>query len=869
MLNLLDYDPFQNDVDQFERWGEEARFSSCPGCPPKGRLIEEDVERLDYLARHCIPDSKIEARRFLTKLDPDATSFTFQTFDDNAKRKDKTLARILHGTLNQHWKKLCDLNRGGAGVYVTVNETDGKGRTKENITRARSLFVDLDGAPLEPVMQSTPKPHIVVESSPGKFHPYWLVNDCKLEQFEGLQKVLAARFDGDPAVCDLPRVLRLPGFYHRKGEPYRSRIVSLRHSVPAYRVADFDLPAEANAGGKPSTKGRTGKLNDAALRNLAAWVPGLFPNAKPYHGGFRISSADLGRDLEEDLSIVPEGITDFGVADQGDPREGKRTPVELVMEHYLGVPIEDIAERNNHSAFVEACDWLRERVSEDEELSNEGAEQTPRVWPVLAPEALHGLAGEVVRTIEPHTESDPVAILLQFLVYFGNVIKRGPYYKMEGDRHFTNLYAVLVGQSSKSRKGTSAGRVREIMEGVDQEWADARIQSGLSSGEGLIWAIRDEVHGVNKKGESTVEPGVKDKRLLLDEREFSQALTVTKREGNTVSRMVRDAWDSRPLACLTKVAKGECKKPHVSIVGHITRDELRALLDATSMANGYANRFLFVCVRRSKELPHGGDLSAATVDALSKKVREILFPESEPKAEPKKPKSWAGSPKWKEEQIKALEILGAAPRAKCMICGAGKKVLQIKYAGETYEWHQKCAEKYVTDEERAKSFETFGEEHARDGKQITMNAEAHALWSDVYHDLSGERPGMLGAICGRAEAQTLRLALLYTRLDGKDEIEPVHLRAALAVWQYCEDSARYIFGDSVGSAFADELLRVLRESGGMSRNDIHNAFARNKKHEQTSAALDLLRERGLAKKEKRPPKGKAAGGRPIEFWLPI
>jgi hypothetical protein len=129
---------------------------------------------------------------------------------------------------------------------------------------------------------------------------------------------------------------------------------------------------------------------------------------------------------------------------------------------------------------------------------------------------------------------------------------------------------------------------------------------------------------------------------------------------------------------------------------------------------------------------------------------------------------------------------------------------------------------------------------------------------------------VLGAICGRAETQVVRLALLYTLLDGKDEIEPVHLRAALAVWKYCEDSARYIFSDSVGSALADELLRVLREKGGMSRTDIQTTFQRNQKLENITAALKLLRERGLAMSEKQAPssKGKGAGGRPVEFWVP-
>jgi hypothetical protein len=161
-------------------------------------------------------------------------------------------------------------------------------------------------------------------------------------------------------------------------------------------------------------------------------------------------------------------------------------------------------------------------------------------------------------------------------------------------------------------------------------------------------------------------------------------------------------------------------------------------------------------------------------------------------------------------------------------------------------------------------FETFGEQNARAEKQITMSEEASSLWENMYHDLSAERPGMLGAICGRAETQTLRLSLLYALLDGAGEIAPVHLRAAMAVWKYCEDSAAYIFGDSVGGALADELLRQLRENGGMSRTQIYNAFARHMTHEKTSAALNLLRDHGLAKREMR-----TGRGRPVEFWLPV
>ncbi len=139
---------------------------------------------------------------------------TFQTFDDSSSKRN--LARIFHGEFEQHKADLGKLNKEGAGIFFTVNETDGKGRTKSNITKVRAVFVDLDGAPLEPVQNALVKPHIIIESSPDKYHAYWFVSDCSLDQFKSLQQALAIKFGGDASVCDLPRVMRLPGFYHIK-----------------------------------------------------------------------------------------------------------------------------------------------------------------------------------------------------------------------------------------------------------------------------------------------------------------------------------------------------------------------------------------------------------------------------------------------------------------------------------------------------------------------------------------------------------------------------------------------------------------------------------------------------------------------------
>ena len=122
-------------------------------------------------------------------------------------------------------------------------------------------------------------------------------------------------------------------------------------------------------------------------------------------------------------------------------------------------------------------------------------------WPELDPAALQGLPGRIVRTIEPCSEADPVAVLANLLVWFGNAIGRGAVFRVGEDAHHANLFAALVGESSKSRKGMSRGHVRGLMHVVDSAWAEERVQNGLSSGEGLMYAIRDEVRGVNKDGD--------------------------------------------------------------------------------------------------------------------------------------------------------------------------------------------------------------------------------------------------------------------------------------------------------------------------------------------------------------------------------
>jgi hypothetical protein len=238
-----------------------------------------------------------------------------------------------------------------------------------------------------------------------------------------------------------------------------------------------------------------------------------------------------------------------------------------------------------------------------------------RRWPAPPDEAsYHGLAGEIVRTIEPSSEADPLGLLVQLLVMFGSALGRGPYYTVESTNHHANEFIVLVGETSQGRKGTSADRIRALFADVDPEWSRSRIHAGLSSGEGMISAVRDPVwakQAIKEEGrvaeyqDVMVDEGVSDKRLLILETEFGGVLRVLERDGNKLSALIRQGWDHGNLVTLTK-NPFRATDAHVSIIGHITVEELLALLSRTDADNGFANRFLWLAVRRSKILPHGG-----------------------------------------------------------------------------------------------------------------------------------------------------------------------------------------------------------------------------------------------------------------------
>jgi hypothetical protein len=199
--------------------------------------------------------------------------------------------------------------------------------------------------------------------------------------------------------------------------------------------------------------------------------------------------------------------------------------------------------------------------------------------------------------------------------------------------------------------------------------------------------------------------------------------------------------------------------------------------------NGFANRILWVVVRRSKLLPSGGDLQRLDLSAVIRRLQEALA-------------------------------------------------------------------------------------FARTAGEMQRDDAAQELWNGVYEPLVGDhRTGLFGAATARAAPLTMRIAMIYAILDCSPVIKEVHLAAALEVWRYCEDSARFIFGDRIGDRIADEVLAALRQAGpgGITRTDLHRHFGRNTPAEKIAFGLNLLAGCNLARSET----DVATGGRPAERWFAV
>ncbi len=380
-------------------------------------------------------------------------------------------------------------------------------------------------------------------------------------------------------------------------------------------------------------------------------------------------------------------------------------------------------------------------------------------WPVADPAMFSGFAGEFVEFATENSEADPIAVLVTFLSRFGIETGRGPCI-VAGNRQHARINAVLVGQSSKARKGTSCVPIEALFNISEDEWKLAQFSPGpLSSGEGIIYAIRDErrEYVVDKQKNSgkfiVTDPGIEDKRLHVIDEEFAGALSCSKRDGNTLSSIIRGSYDGHKVEPLIKTSKIGASSPHVAIVTHITKRELLNKMDMVEAFNGFANRFLWVCVRRQKLVPFPQPLDEDRLQNFRQRLVQILRTNT-------------------------------------------------------------------------------------DRGDIPLNSEAKKLWGEVYPLLTQEKPGLAGAISSRAETNTIRLALIYALLDTATEVEKTHLQSALALWDYCEQSVQFIFGEVDAGSTERRILEAMREKGQLDTRGLYDIFSRNisKRHLEDALA---------------------------------
>ncbi len=418
-------------------------------------------------------------------------------------------------------------------------------------------------------------------------------------------------------------------------------------------------------------------------------------------------------------------------------------------------------------------------ISDDEE------EIILNSWPKLSRDALPGIVGEFVDLATADSEADPAAVLATMLVRFaaevyGHARDKGPYIYVGEAIHPPRLFAVIAGNSSKARKGTSRQPVERLFERDQcdpEELAKLHLPPPAATSNGPLSTGEGLAHQVRENAETESGRDQHDKRLFIMDEELSNALSCIRREGNTLSMAIRVFWDSGEYTPLTKTDPVRVKGAHINFISHITRSELKAMLPSVHMVNGFANRILWICAKRT---------------CL------VSLPERMPR-----------------ERIADLQLR------------IWKLVAQ-----------------------------------AQEVRQMTMTAAARETWQNVYAELSQEAPGDAGAIVNRAEAQTLRLALVYALLDGKKSIDTSHIISALALWRYAAESAALLFGASGGDPVEKKILALLRLCPSASSTIINKALGGHVSAERIQTAINNLEasnkvyvwEQRIQGKSGRPPK---------------
>jgi hypothetical protein len=234
----------------------------------------------------------------------------------------------------------------------------------------------------------------------------------------------------------------------------------------------------------------------------------------------------------------------------------------------------------------------------------------------LDEDAFHGPAGRIVRLLATHSEAHPAAILLQLLAAFGNLVGSGPHCMVESTPHRLNLFVVLVGDSSKGRKGTSWNLVANLFADLDPAWLTTRVNSARLNAIGLVQALRDPA--VGKEDPPT------DRRLLILAEEFAATLRSFKGSSGHLGPLLRGAWDSGNLPTFDMRQQMRASNTHVSLIAHITQNELAQTFHHTEAYNGFANRCLWTWVERSNCLPHAGSPPPGELSLAAAPLRDAV-----------------------------------------------------------------------------------------------------------------------------------------------------------------------------------------------------------------------------------------------------
>ena len=363
-----------------------------------------------------------QATQFLKLLSPQLTGVTFQTFDDDKVRKKPELIRVIQF---EDFKKLQQLNADGAGIFVTINETDELGRKKENIVRVRAVFQEDDDGfdgpfPLEPSM--------VIESSPGHFHRYWLVADEWLAgqqghaDFAAVMARMVESYGSDKNAKDISRVLRLPGFLHRKGKPHLVCIVEA--SGHRYSRADIIRAFPPVERAKKAHTERAWAPQDDDERRIRSALYSIDPHNRDVWLDCAMAIKDhlggAGRQLWDDWSKQSKKYDESDQERTWNSLKRDGITIRTLFHH-----AQQTGWRDDQRSFERAPGGSKpagEPAASEHDLDSE--------WPRLDEAAYHGIVGDIVRTISPHTEADPVAILMQVLTLAGNAIGRSPHYRV-------------------------------------------------------------------------------------------------------------------------------------------------------------------------------------------------------------------------------------------------------------------------------------------------------------------------------------------------------------------------------------------------------------------------------------------------------